>query len=138
MRQFRIAVNGTSYQVFVEEVGAASVPVSVPDALPVSVAAVPAPAVQTVPVTADPAPAAPIAASEAVANGEKVYAPMPGTILDVKVAVGSPVKRGDLLLILEAMKMENEILSPVDATVKQVLVADGASVNSGDVLVVLG
>ena len=63
---------------------------------------------------------------------------MPGTVLDVKVAQGASVKKGDLLLILEAMKMENEILAPCDGTVKQVLAAKGASVNSGDALVVIG
>ena len=63
---------------------------------------------------------------------------MPGTVLDVKVAQGASVKKGDILLILEAMKMENEILAPCDGTVKQVLAAKGASVNSGDALVVIG
>ena len=62
---------------------------------------------------------------------------MPGTILDVKVAQGQAVKKGDVLLILEAMKMENEILAPQDGTVAQVAVSKGASVNSGDALVVL-
>ena len=62
---------------------------------------------------------------------------MPGTILDVKAAQGASVKKGDILLILEAMKMENEIVAPQDGTVAQVLVSKGASVNSGDVLVVL-
>ena len=63
---------------------------------------------------------------------------MPGTVLDVKVSQGAAVKKGDLLLVLEAMKMENEILAPCDGTVKQVLAAKGASVNSGDALVVIG
>ena len=73
-----------------------------------------------------------------VAGGMKINAPMPGTILDVRVSNGAAVKKGDVLLILEAMKMENEIMSPADGTVAQVLVAKGASVNSGDVLVVIG
>ena len=63
---------------------------------------------------------------------------MPGTVLDVKAAQGASVKKGDILLILEAMKMENEILAPCDGTVAQVLAAKGASVNSGDALVVIG
>ena len=63
---------------------------------------------------------------------------MPGTVLDVKVAQGASVKKGDILLILEAMKMENEILAPCDGTVKQIVAAKGASVNSGDALVVIG
>ena len=63
---------------------------------------------------------------------------MPGTVLDVKVAQGASVKKGDILLILEAMKMENEILAPCDGTVKQIVAAKGASVNSGDALIVIG
>ena len=63
---------------------------------------------------------------------------MPGTVLDVKVAQGASVKKGDLLVILEAMKMENEILAPCDGTVAQIVAAKGASVNSGDALIVIG
>lgn len=70
-------------------------------------------------------------------EGEQIKAPMPGTILDVKVTPGSSVKKGQVLLILEAMKMENEILAPADGTVSQVQVAKGSSVNTGDVLVVI-
>ena len=113
MRQFNITVNGVQYSVAVEEVGAASAPVAAPVAAP---AAAPAP----------------------VAGGEKINAPMPGNILDVKVATGASVKKGDVLVILEAMKMENEIMAPCDGTVKQVLVNKGATVNSGDPLVVIG
>ena len=63
---------------------------------------------------------------------------MPGTVLDVKVAEGAAVKKGDILVILEAMKMENEILAPCDGTVKQIVAGKGASVNSGDALIVIG
>ncbi len=63
---------------------------------------------------------------------------MPGTILEVRVTEGAAVKKGDILLILEAMKMENEIMSPCDGTIKQVVAAKGASVNSGDPLIVIG
>ena len=124
MRKFNITVNGTTYEVEVEEVAAGE------SAAPKAAAAAPAP-------KAAPAakPAAPKAAP--VANGAKVNAPMPGTILDVKVSQGASVKKGDILVILEAMKMENEILAPQDGTVAQVNVSKGASVNSGDVLVVL-
>ena len=125
MRQFNITVNGVQYSVAVEEVGAASAPVAAP--------------VAAAPVAAPAAPvAAPAAAPAPVAGGEKINAPMPGNILDVKVATGASVKKGDVLIILEAMKMENEIMAPCDGTVKQVLVNKGATVNSGDPLVVIG
>ena len=117
MRQFNITVNGVQYSVAVEEVGAASAPVAAPVAAPV---------------------VTPVAAPAPVAGGEKINAPMPGNILDVKVATGASVKKGDVLVILEAMKMENEIMAPCDGTVKQVLVNKGATVNSGDPLVVIG
>ena len=108
MRNFVITVNGTSYEVAVEEVEAG--------AAPVAAAPVAAPA-------AAPKAAPKAAAPKAVA-GEKVTAPMPGNLIDV-------------LVVLEAMKMENEIMAPHDAKVAQVLAAKGATVNTGDVLVVL-
>ncbi len=133
MRKFLINVNGTSYEVEVEEVAAgASAPVvrsAVPAAAP---AAAPAPA----PVKAVPAPAAKAAPSP-VSGGQAVKTPMPGSILDVRVKAGDVVKKGGVMLILEAMKMENEILAPQDGTVAQVLVSKGSSVNAGDALVVL-
>ena len=125
MRKFNITVNGVAYEVEVEEVAAGES--AAPKAAPVAAAPKAAPAAK---------PAAPKAAAP-VANGTKVNAPMPGTILDVKVSQGKAVKKGDVLLILEAMKMENEILAPQDGTVAQVAVSKGASVNSGDPLVVL-
>jgi len=128
MRKFLVTVNGGSYEVTVEEVGGVA-PIAAPVALAAPVAT-PAPA-PAAPV-AQPAPAAP------VAEGQKVSAPMPGNILDVKVKVGQQVKRGDVVVVLEAMKMENEIPTPVDGTVLQVAVSKGTTVNTGDVLVVLG
>ena len=124
MRKFNITVNGVPYEVEVEEVSSD------------------APAAQAAPAAARPA--APAAAKPAVkpaaapiAAGEQVKAPMPGTIADVKVQPGAKVKTGDVLMILEAMKMENEVVSPKDGTVAQIPVAKGASVNTGDVLCVL-
>ena len=72
-----------------------------------------------------------------VAGGEKINSPMPGTILDVRVSAGQSVKKGQVLCILEAMKMENEIISPRDGAVAQVVANKGASVNAGDPLMVL-
>jgi biotin carboxyl carrier protein len=72
------------------------------------------------------------------AGGQSVEAPMPGTILDIKVSEGDTVANGDVLLILEAMKMENEIMSPAAGKVVSINVNKGASVNSGDVLIVIG
>ncbi|MBN1778553.1 MAG: biotin/lipoyl-binding protein [Clostridiales bacterium] len=125
MRQFNITVNGVSYQVSVEETGAAAPAIAAPAA----------PAAAFVPAAPVPAPKA---AAAPVAQGTKVSAPMPGTVLDVKCTEGGTVKKGDVLLILEAMKMENEIVSPADGTVKQIPASKGTSVSSGDVLVVIG
>ena len=84
------------------------------------------------------APAAPAAAPVVTGAGEAVNAPMPGTILRVNVQNGQAVKEGDVLCVLEAMKMENEIMAPKSGTVTQVVVQKGSSVNTGDALVVIG
>lgn len=126
MRKFNVTVNGQTYEVEVEELGGA------PTAAPVRAAA-PAAAAPATPAAA-PKAAAPAAP---VAGGTPIKAPMPGTILDVKVKPGDAVKAGQCVCVLEAMKMENEIPAPADGTVAQVVVAKGASVNAGDTLVVL-
>ena len=119
MKQLKVTVNGIAYDVCVEEVGeVASAPVAA--ATPVAATA------------AAPAPAAP-----AAAGGEAVSAPMPGTILSVNVSAGQAVKKGDVLCVLEAMKMENEIYAPRDGEVASVSVAKGESVESGKTLVTL-
>lgn len=128
MRKFLVTVNGGSYEVTVEEIGGVarvSAPAPAPEAAPVQA-----------PAAAAPAPA-PVKAAP-VAGGTKVVAPMPGTILGAKVQEGQTVKKGDVLVILEAMKLENEIPSPADGKVLQVAVARGTTVNTGDVLVVIG
>ena len=119
MKYYNITVNGVAYSVSVEETAAGAAPVAAAPAASAAPKAAPAPA------------AAPKAAAGAVA----VKAPMPGNILDVKVAAGASVKAGDVLVILEAMKMENEIVAPQDGTVASINVNKGDTVNSGDVLV---
>jgi len=132
MKKFNVTVNGKTYEVDVEEVGGvASAPVARPAAAPR--AAAPAPAAK-----AAPAPAAKAAPAAVPAGGNTVNAPMPGTVLDIKVAVGDTVADGQVLMILEAMKMENEIMAPAGGTIASINVNKGASVNSGDVMIVIG
>lgn len=118
MKNLKITVNGTTYDVQVEEVGESAAPAVSAPAAPAA-----APAVKK----AAPAPAA----------GEPIVAPMPGTILSVNVTAGQSVKSGEVLVILEAMKMENEIKAPKDGTVASVAVSKGESVNTGATLVTL-
>ena len=115
MKKYRVTVNGTAYEIELEELTGAA-----PAA---ATAAAPAPA---------PAPAA-----AAPAGGEQVTSPMPGTILSINVAAGDTVKRGQVLMILEAMKMENEIMCPCDGKVASVNTSKGAAVESGTLLCVI-
>ena len=119
MKNYRITVNGNVYDVTVEETGSTpSTPdVSAPISAPV---ATPAPKVTPV--------------ASAGAGAVKVTSPMPGKILAVKTSVGAAVKKGEVLLILEAMKMENEIVAPQDGTVASIDISEGASVEAGAVL----
>lgn len=118
MKKYNVTVNGTAYEITLEAVDAADVK------------AAPAPA-------AAPA-AAPAPAAKPAAGGETVSSPMPGTILSVNVTNGATVKKGDVLMVLEAMKMENEIMSPCDGTITSVNVSKGAAVETGAVLCVIG
>ncbi len=143
MRRFNITVNGRQYEVDVEELNgarpAASAPIAAAAPAPMAAAPVPAAAPATpTPAAAAPAPApAPVASANIPEGGTKINAPMPGTILDIKVNVGDTVKAGQVLLILEAMKMENEIMSPVAGKIAAVPTSKGSSVNSGEILVVI-
>ena len=118
MKKYNITVNGNTYEVYVEEADASFAPVAAPVAAPAAPAA---------------KPAAPKAAP--VAGGaNKVTAPMPGTILQVKVSQGQSVKKGDVICVLEAMKMENDIPAPCDGVIASVNVQKGASVAAGDLV----
>ena len=114
MKKYRVTVNGTVYEIELEEL------------------------IGTAPAPAAAAPAAPAPAAAAPEGGEQVTAPMPGTILSINVAAGDTVKRGQVLMILEAMKMENEIMCPCDGKVASVNTSKGAAVESGTLLCVIG
>ena len=115
MKKYRVTVNGTAYEIELEELTGAA----------------PAPA------AAAPAPAPAAAPAAAPAGGEQVTSPMPGTILSINVAAGDTVKRGQVLMILEAMKMENEIMCPCEGKVASVNTSKGSSVESGTLLCVI-
>ena len=127
--KYEITLNGRTYEVEVET------------AQPMTSAEfssfMPAPVAAEAPAAAEAAPAAPAPAAVTGA-GEVITAPMPGNILKVNVTQGQTVKEGDLLIVLEAMKMENEIFSPVSGTVTQVLVQRGATVDTDTAMVVIG
>ncbi len=129
MKQLKITVNGKAYDVTVEEMGAS---VSAPVVAPAPAAA-PTPAAAPAPAAASAPAPAPVASGE----GDPVNAPMNGNIVDVKVSAGQSVSKGDILVILEAMKMENEIMAPRDGIVSSVLVSKGETVDTGKTLVTI-
>lgn len=123
--KYVVSLNGKNYEVEVTESEAVltkvtDTPVQAPAAAPVQ-----------------PAAPAPAAAASPVSGGTNVISPMPGTILSVNVTVGQAVKAGDVLMVLEAMKMENDIVASADGTVRQLLVSKGSTVNTDDVLAVI-
>ena len=130
--KYKVTLNGRTYEVEVEA-GKAMLLSEYEAVAPSAPAAVPAPAAPA----AAPVAAAP-AAPAVTGAGDPVNAPMPGTILKVNVQNGQAVKEGDVLVVLEAMKMENEILAPKSGTVTQVLVSKGSSVDTGAPMVVIG
>ena len=113
MKKYRVNVNGTVYEVELEEITGGAAAAAAPVATPAAPASAPA-------------------------GGEQITSPMPGNILSVNVSAGDTVKKGQVLMILEAMKMENEIMSPCDGKVASVSVAKGAAVESGTLLCVIG
>lgn len=138
MRNFKVTVNGQSYNVTVEEVSAfsAAVPMPLQSYAP---AAAPVAAAMSAPAPTPAAAPAPVAAAPAPAparGGVEIKAPMPGMLLDYKVAEGAEVKKGQAVLVLEAMKMENDISAPADGKVSFVK-AKGTNVSTGDVMAVI-
>ena len=131
---YKVTLNGRTYELEVE----AGQAILLDEYVAISPMSAPAPAPVAAPVEAAPAAPAPAAAPAAKpVDGEAVESPMPGNILKVNVSVGQSVGQGDVLVVLEAMKMENEIMAPRAGTVAQVLVSKGSTVDTGAVLVVL-
>ena len=148
MKNFSFKINGTEYKCAVEEIAGGKTNVTVngktyqvetekATTVAPKPAAQPAPAAAPVAPKAAPAPQ-PAAAPAAAADGVKVKSPLPGSVIKVLVSEGQAVKKGDTLLTLESMKMENAIMAEQDGTVKQILVSAGQNVMQDDTLVVLG
>lgn len=135
MKKYKITVDGKAYEVEVEDIGQGfAVPLAAAAPAP-AVTPVAAVATATAPVaTPSETSKTPVVSADSV-SGEKLPAPMPGTILSVSVSAGQAVKKGEVMLVLEAMKMENEIVAHKDGTVSAVFVQKGSTVNAGDPLI---
>lgn len=151
MKEFAFKINGAEYKCAVEEIEAGKTKVTVngkvyeveteaPKAAPVAAkpAAAPAPAPAPKPAAAPAAPKAETKPAAAPAAGLQVKSPLPGSVIKVLVSEGQAVKKGDTLLTLESMKMENAIMAEADGTVKQIAVTPGQNVMQDDLLIVLG
>ena len=141
--KYKVTLKGKTYEVEVEKgeamildeyAAAAPAPAAVPT--PAAAPAAPAPTPAPAPAPAAPAPAAPATPAPA-ASGTVVTSPLPGNVLSINVNVGDAVKAGQLLVLIEAMKMENEIVAPTDGVVKQIVASKGAVVATGDTLLVI-
>jgi biotin carboxyl carrier protein len=130
--KYIVKINDNSYEVEVEKGEARLVKTDAAPAVAVIAKAAAAPVEAPIMKPAAPAPAA-----APMGAGEKISAPMPGVILQIKKNAGDSVKKGDIVFILEAMKMENEILAPIDGVINQITTVNGASVNTGDILAVM-
>ena len=144
MKKFKITVNGKAYEVEVEEMGGTPVATPAPQASAPASAPAPAPAAPApAPAAPAPAPAAPASTPAPAVGGPipdgaiTVKAPMPGKISALKAEAGKAVKRGDIILVLEAMKMQNDITATADGTLHEIRVNPGDNVKTGDVLAVI-
>ncbi|MCF0153338.1 MAG: biotin/lipoyl-binding protein [Megasphaera sp.] len=133
MKKFKVTVNGKAYEVEVEEMGGA--PVAAPAPAPAAPAPAPAPA--SAPAAAQAATPAPAVGGPIPEGAITVKAPMPGKISALKAEAGKAVKRGDIILVLEAMKMQNDITATADGTLHEIRVNPGDNVKTGDVLAVI-
>jgi biotin carboxyl carrier protein len=135
MKKYNITVNGKTYEVEVEEINGGGQTQSAPAPKPQATQSAPAPKPQATQSAPAPAKKAQPSQPAPSAGAGDVTAPMPGTVLEVKVEEGQSVKAGDVVLILEAMKMENEITADTDGKVTKIYAPKGSSVNTGDPLV---
>ncbi len=148
MKEFTFKINGAEYKCAVEEIEAGKAKVTVngkmyeveteKPAAAAKPAAAPAPKPAAAPAAAPVAPKAEAPKAAPVAGGVQVKSPLPGSVIKVLVSEGQAVKKGDTLLTLESMKMENAIMAEQDGTVKQIAVTPGQNVMQDDLLIVLG